>query len=169
MAAVPVHVDIFEPAFAAGGSYHVITLVSVAFTQPLVPVNVSVAVNDPEAVDGVNIASAGLVFCVHVPSPPPPLHVGMPLYVPLAVAPVIGMAAVPVHVDMSGPALAMGCVPHVMSLVSVAFEHPLAPVSVNVAVNDPEAAVGVNVARAGLAFCVHAPSPVPPLHAGSPL
>jgi len=79
------------------------------------------------------------------------------------------MAAVPVHVTISGPALATGGVDQVISLVSVSSGHPLAPVSVNVAVKDPEVTDGVNVARAGLAFCVHVPSPPPPLHVGSPL
>ena len=152
MAAVPVHVDISEPALAAGGSYQVTTLVSLASEHPLAPVNVSVATNEPEGVEGVNIASAGSAFCVHAPDPPPPLQVGVPLYVPLAVAPVIGIAAVAVQVDMSEPASATGCVPHVICLVSVSSEQPLAPVRVNVAVNVPDAAAGVNEARAGSAF-----------------
>jgi len=148
---------------------HVINLVSVAFAQPLIPVKVNVAVNDPEAVDGVNVARAGSAFCVHAPSPPPPLHVGGPLYVPVAEAPAIGMAAVPVQVTISDPALATGCVPHVISLVSVSSGQPSAPVRMRVAVNEPEGTVGVNVASAGLAFCVHDPSPAPPLHVGLPL
>src|SRR5207249_6334453 len=112
--------------------------------------------------------SAGLAFCVHVPDPAPPLQVGLPEYVPVAVAPVIVIAAVPVHVVILGPAVATGAVPHVIVLVAVALLHPFAPVSVSVAVNDPLAAEGVNVASAGLAFCVHVPDPAPPLQVGLP-
>ena len=41
--------------------------------------------------------------------------------------------------------------------VSIASLHPLAPVSVRVAVVVPEDVDGVNVARAGFGFCVHVP------------
>jgi hypothetical protein len=154
------------PAVATGAVPHVIVLVDVELLHPFAPVNVRVAVKDPLAAVGVNVASAGSAFCVHVPSPAPPLHVGVPEYVPVAVAPVIVIAAVPVHVVMLGPAVATGAVPHVIVLVDVALAHPFVPVSVSVAVNDPLPDEGVNVARAGLAFCVHVP--VPPLHVGVP-
>ena len=79
MAVVPVQVEISDPASATGGSYHVIILVSASSGHPLAPVKVSVAVNEPEGVEGVNVARAGSAFCVHVPNPPPPLQVGVPL------------------------------------------------------------------------------------------
>src|ERR1051326_5694580 len=166
IAAVPVHVVMSGPAVSTGAVPHVIVLVDVALAHPFVPVSVSVAVNDPLPDEGVNVARAGLAFCVHVPVPP--LHVGVPEYVPVAVAPVIVIAAVPVHVVMLGPAVATGAVPHVIVLVDVELLHPFAPVNVRVAVKDPLAAVGVNVASAGSAFCVHVPSPAPPLHVGVP-
>src|ERR1051326_6688549 len=164
IAAVPVHVVMSGPAVATGAVPHVIVLVDVELAHPFVPVSVSVAVNDPLPDEGVKVARAGSAFCVHVPVPP--LHVGVPEYVPVAVAPVIVIAAVPVHVVMSGPAVATGAVPHVIVLVDVELAHPFVPVSVSVAVNDPLPDEGVKVARAGSAFCVHVP--VPPLHVGVP-
>ena len=56
------------------------------------PVRVIVAVKLPLVVVGVNVASAGLAFCVHVPRPAPPVHVAE-VYVPVAEAPVIAMGA----------------------------------------------------------------------------
>ena len=80
------------------------------------------------------------------------------------------MAVVPVHVVISVPAVATGCVPHVMvteveGLVPV---HAPLPVTLSVAVNDPDEILGVKVANAGFAFCVHVPDPLPPLHVGVP-
>lgn len=46
-------------------------------------------------------------------------------------------------------------------------EHPLAPVSVSVAVTVPDSVDGVKVARAGSGFCVHVPPA--PLQVGVPL
>ena len=64
------------------------------------------------------------------------------------------------------PASTVGVCPHEMVLVSAGLvpRHPLEPVSVRVAVKLPLVVVGVNVASAGLAFCVHVPSPAPPVH-----
>jgi len=76
MAAVPVHVVILDPAVAAGAVPHVIVLVFEALEQLLAPVTDSVAVIEPEAVDGVNVASAGFAFCTKVP--PDPVQVGVP-------------------------------------------------------------------------------------------
>ena len=67
---------------------------------------------------------------------------------------------------MLAPASTVGVWPQVMVLVSAGFvpRQPLEPVSVRVAVKLPLVAVGVNVASVGLAFCVHVPSPAPPVH-----
>jgi hypothetical protein len=79
IAVVPVQ-EVTLPAETDGVCPHVIVLVEVAFAaeQPVVLVKVSVAVNEPEVVVGVKVANAGLAFCVHVPDPLPPLHVGVP-------------------------------------------------------------------------------------------
>jgi hypothetical protein len=62
-----------EPA-ATDTAPQEITLVEVGFVpaQIPLPVTVSVAVNDPEEVDGVKTAKAGFAFCVQEPEPPPP-------------------------------------------------------------------------------------------------
>jgi hypothetical protein len=81
------------------------------------------------------------------------------------------MAVVPVHVVMLLPAVATGCVPHVIvieELVLVPIHAPV-PVTLSVAVNDPDETLGVKVANAGFAFCDHVPDPLPPLHVGVPL
>ena len=60
-----------------GVPFHEIRLLSVEFVQPLAPVSVSVAIVEPDGDEGVNVASAGSGFWVHVP--PDPLHTGVPL------------------------------------------------------------------------------------------
>ena len=42
--------------------------------QEVVAVTVNVAVNEALGTDGVKYARAGLLFCVHVPNPAPPVH-----------------------------------------------------------------------------------------------
>ena len=72
------------------------------------------------------------------------------------VSPEAGVAeivTVPVpHIALSPAAGADGIVPHNIVLVLVALLHPLVPVRVSVAVNEPLATVGVNVAEAAVAF-----------------
>jgi hypothetical protein len=96
MGVVPdaLHRFIAAPAIGTGVWDHDIVRVLVGFVprhEPL-PVTVRVAVNDPLVTEGVNVARAGLIFCVHAPRPPPPLHV-VALNVPVAEAPVIAIAA----------------------------------------------------------------------------
>jgi hypothetical protein len=165
IADVPVHVVIVPPALATGCTPHDITLVALVLLHPLLPVSDKVAVNEPEDTVGVKIARAGSAFWVNVPSPPPPLHVGVPEYVPDADAPVKVIALVPVHVLILLPAVAVGAVPQVITLVAVLLEHPFIPVKVNVAVNEPDGDDGVKVASAGLASWVNVPGPAP-LHTG---
>jgi hypothetical protein len=132
------------------------------------PVTVSVAVKLPLVDVGVKDARAGLAFCVHEPRPPPPLH-ALPLFVPPDVAPVIAIAAsgVPSQRVISEPADAVGVWPQVIVLVLVGLvpAHAPLPVTVNVAVKEPLVTIGVNVERAGSAFCTQLPRPPPPLHA----
>jgi hypothetical protein len=91
---VPSQREIAAPAVAVGVCPHVIVLVLVEFVprQDPLPVRVRVAVKLPLITVGVNVARAGLAFCAQLPRPPPPLH-ACALYVPVAVAPVIAMAA----------------------------------------------------------------------------
>ena len=102
-----------------------------------------------------------------MPRPDPPVHVAE-VYVPVAEAPVIAMGArgVASHLEMLLPASITGVSPHVMVLVSEGLvpEHAPLPVRVTVAVKLPLVVVGVKVASAGLAFCVHVPRPAPPVH-----
>jgi len=58
----------------------------------------------------------------------------------------------------------VGVVAHVIVRVDVGLVpiHPALPVTVNVAVKLPNVALGVNVAKAGFAFCDQVP--VPPIH-----
>ena len=83
-------------------------------------------------------------------------------------APVIAMGArgVASHLEMLPPASTAGVSPHEMVLVSAGLVpvQPPDPVSVMVAVKLPLVVVGVKVASAGLAFCVHVPRPAPPVH-----
>ena len=69
-----------------------------------------------------NVARAGLAFCVQVPRPAPPDQV-TPEYVPDAVAfvIVIGASGVVVHMLIGGPASASGVCPQVIVLVSIGF------------------------------------------------
>ena len=78
----------------------------------------------------------------------------------------MGARGVALHRVILNPASTVGLCPHEMVLVSAGLvpRQPLEPVSVSVAVKLPLVAVGVNVASAGLAFCVHVPSPAPPVH-----
>ena len=71
------HLEIFGPASTAGVWLHLICLVSVITIPPheVVAVTVRVAVKEALGTDGVKYASAGLLFCVHVPSPAPPVHI----------------------------------------------------------------------------------------------
>jgi hypothetical protein len=166
---VPSHLLIFAPANKVGVCPHVIVLVLVVLVPkhaPL-PVTVNVAVKVPPLVVGVNVASAGFAFCVHPPRPPPPVH-ATPLYVPPAVAPVIEIAArgVPSQRVIVAPAFEVGVWLQVIVLVLVGLvpTQPALPVTVKVAVKLPFATVGVKVASAGSAFCVHEPDPPPPVH-----
>lgn len=102
-----------------------------------------------------------------MPNPTPPDHVGVPEYAPDADAPLSVIGDVPVHEFMAGPATAIGAVPHTTLRVDVALVQPLIPVRVRVATNEPELNVGVNIANAGLEFCVNVPGPAP-LHIGLP-
>ena len=79
---------------------------------------------------------------------------------------VMGASGVASQRVMLLPASTVGVSPHEMVLVSVGLvpEHAPLPVSVSVAVKLPLVVVGMNVASAGLAFCVHVPSPAPPVH-----
>ena len=78
IAVVPVQELMSVPASTVGVSTHVIVLVLVGLVpvhEPF-PVAVRVAVNEPDAVDGVNDQSVGSVVLVldHVPDPPPPVQ-----------------------------------------------------------------------------------------------
>jgi len=166
---VPLHLVILDPAVATGVCDHDIVLVLVGFVPVHAPdpVSVRVAVKLPLIVVGVKRARAGLAFCVQLPNPPPPDQL-FELYVPVAEAPAIAMNEVPValHLFIAAPALGTGVCDQDITLVLVGFvpaQDP-PPVTVRVAVKLPEEVVGVNVARAGFAFCVQLPSPPPPLH-----
>jgi len=118
-----------------GMLFQVISLSSVELEQPLAPVSVSVAVVEPDGVEGVNVASAGSGFCVHVP--PAPLHTGVPLYEPDAEAPVIAIGIVPVQSPLiSGPASALGAGKTVTVLLAVPVQ-PLLSVTVQMRSNCP--------------------------------
>ena len=67
---------IFGPASTAGVWLHAISLVRVITMPPheVVAVTVKVAVNEALGTEGVKYARAGLLFCVHVPRPAPPVH-----------------------------------------------------------------------------------------------
>jgi hypothetical protein len=69
----------------------------------------------------------------------------------------IAANGVPSHRLILPPALAVGVCPQLIVLVLVGFvpAHPPLPVTVNVAVKLPLVTVGVNTAKAGLAFCVY--------------
>jgi hypothetical protein len=127
---MPVHTLISEPAVAVGVVPHVITRVEVGFVpvQPPLPVTVNVAVKLPEALVGVKVAKAGLAFCTQLPKPPPPVH-ALPLLVPPELAPVIAIAAMPVHTLISEPAVAVGVVLTVTFKLLVP-KHPLLSVTV---------------------------------------
>jgi len=90
------------------------------------------------------------------------------LYVPVADAPVITMGArgVASHLEIFGPASTAGVWLHAISLVLVMTmpPHDVVAVTVKVAVNDALGTDGVKYARAGLLFCVHVPSPAPPVN-----
>jgi hypothetical protein len=170
MAAVGVASQRFiaPPALAVEVLPHVIVLVAVGFVprHPELPVTVSAAVNDPLATVGVKVATAGLIFCTQFPNPPPPDQVAA-LNDPVAVAPVIVKAARGVASQRFkfAPAPAVGVCPHVITRVEVGLvpAQPSLPVTVRVAVNEPLVTVGVNVARAGLTFCVQLPNAPPPV------
>ena len=68
-----------------------------------VPVTVNVLTKEPAETEGVNMASAGFVFCCQVPIVSPPDHV---LAVPEAVAPVIIIGEVPLQLLIAVPAYA---------------------------------------------------------------
>ena len=76
----------------------------------------------------------------------------MPENVPEVVAPVIGIALIPVHVVIPLPAYADGDVPQVIVSVDVELLQPLVPVKVSVPVKVPLPTDGVNVADAAVAF-----------------
>jgi hypothetical protein len=134
---------------------------------PPVTATVSVAVNDPLMLDGVNVANAGLeVFCDQVPVPP--LQVPATVVpVPVMDAPVIGIAEVPVHPEIFDPAVAVGVRFQVMVLLEVdvwPLHDPPVIAVVNVAVKLPLVVEGVKKAEAGLpVFWVHDPKPEPPV------
>jgi len=136
--------------------------------QAPVPVRVSIAAKLPTFTDGVNVARAGLTFCVQVPRPAPPDQVA-PEYVPEAEAfvIVIGANGEIVQLLRSGPASAKGVCPQVIVRVSIGFvpRHLSEPITVSVAVKEPDGTEGVKVASAGFAFWVQVPWPVPPDHA----
>jgi len=150
------------PALTVAALLHVIRRTSVELVpeQAPVPVRVSIAAKLPTLTEGVNVASAGFAFWVHVPSPAPPDQVTLE-YVPDAEAFVItiGARGVVLHLLKSGPASATGVSPQVIVRVSIGFvpRHLSEPMTVSVAVKVPFGTEGVKVARAGLAFCVHVP------------
>jgi hypothetical protein len=170
MAAVPQLLSA-APAFTATAP-QVITRVEVGFVpaQRPLPVTVNVAVNDPDDVDGVKLANAGFAFCDQDPRPPPPDQES-PEYVPVAVAPVIVMAVVPVHVVISVPADAVGALVQLMTRVSVAVPAQAPPaVTVKVAVKEPLETDGVNTYAEGSSpLPDHEPSPAPPVQTGVPV
>ena len=122
----PEQVETAVPATAVGVVAQVIVLVDVGLVPehaPL-PVTVKVAVKLPNDAEGVNVARAGLAFCTQVPVPP--LQV-LPLLVPPEVAPVIGIAVVPVQVEIALPADAVGVALIVIIpfIVAAAQEEPV--------------------------------------------
>jgi len=74
-----------------------------------VPVTVRVATKEPLVTEGVKVARAGFVFCVHVPMASPPDQITVDADPPLD-APVIGIgvSGVVEHLIIGAPALAVG-------------------------------------------------------------
>jgi len=105
------HRDMSGSASTEGVWLQEIVLVLVTTTPPhaAVPVTVRVAVKDPLGTEGVKRASAGLLFCVHVPRASPPDHITEDA-VPPYDAPVmdIGASGVDEHLTIAGPAFAVG-------------------------------------------------------------
>ena len=112
-----------------------------------------------------NVARAGSGSFDQNPSTSPPDQT-VALWVPVSVAPVINMGAVGARSQrfISPPAEAVGSSPQLIVRVLVGFvpAHVPLPVTVRVAVKLPLLIDGVNVARAGSAFCDHVPEPPPP-------
>ena len=83
----------------------------------------------------------------------------------MAPAITIGARGASSHLFIAGPATASGVSPQLIILVSDGFipRQTPSPVAARVAVNEPEGTEGVKVANAGLADCVHVPSPEPPV------
>jgi hypothetical protein len=97
---------------------HVISLVEVGFVpkQPPLPVTVKVAVKLPDEIVGVKVARAGFAFCDQFPEPAPPDQLLL-LYVPPSLAPVIVIAAIPVQTLISEPAVAVGAISTVITML----------------------------------------------------
>ena len=119
IAMAPEPQDANEPPAEPLTVLHVIVLVSVS-VEPVhtpLPLTVNVAVNEPEAVDGVKVADPGdEVFCVQDPKPPPPDQLAVP-NVPLAEAPDIDIGLPETQVLILLPALAVGAATQVIFLV----------------------------------------------------